>query len=189
MKRELAAVTRFARLHHKRTWSVTGFVGAIAAALYIAPVEGGRIPGISCRAGTMSMIGIDESLLGTGFYVPVLAHEITHLLLETAGAIWLCAPFGSRSRVAESWTSPSERNAWFGAALLAISRQHIARFKGGLAMPEDIATECMCPSEFVNFAYAVHQALDDEMPINLLAANAAYERWMEFMTGALRRQQ
>jgi hypothetical protein len=185
MNKELAAVTRFARQHHRKQWSVTQFVASVQARLCFAPIEGGRIPGISCRSGTTVVIGIDEAILGTGLYVPILAHELSHLILESTG-IWLCAPFGSTSRVAESWTSPIERNAWFGAALLSISRRHITRFKQGSALPEDIATQCMCPAEFFNFAYAVHAAMDNEMPVNLHAANLAYDRWMIYMTAALR---
>lgn len=187
MIRDLAQVARFARQHHRRQWSVTQFVSSIGASLIFAPIEGGRIPGISCRAGTMTVIGIDERLVGTRFYVPVLAHEITHLILGSTG-VWLCAPYGAHTRVAESWTSPTERNAWFGAALLAVDRKRIAQFKDGEALPEDIATECMVPVEFVNFAYSVHQAVESELPLHLRAANIAYERWMTYTTSALRHQ-
>lgn len=107
-------------------------------------------------------------------YVPVLAHEVSHLIIGANG-IWLCS---------QSLHSSIERYAWFGSALLAISEPIMRKFRDGNLLAEDIAAECVVPLEFVNLRYAVQDALGSDLPLHQHAANMALDRWLQYLDKA-----
>ena len=124
----LSAVTRFARAWHRGQWSIGDLPRVINAEMFVELGSGG-ILGISCRSGDRAIIGIDERVVGTPLYVPVLAHECAHLIIDTAGV------HGCTGAV----TSKAEQLAWFGATLLAIPDKAIAAYERGERLPRDIA--------------------------------------------------
>lgn len=184
---DLSPVLRFARRHQRGAWSASLFPSALPARLVVEPVYGGRIPGASCRSvdGGLS-IAIDKALEMTDLYIPVLTHEVSHLLCAQTRGVWFCAPFGDPSHNPDAWTSGAEKTAWYGAALLAIDDARMARFRAGQALADDIAADCRVPVELVNLRYAVVDALKSTLPIHQHALSMAYQRWMAFLGPALR---
>jgi len=172
----LRPVQQFAKECHRGRWSVSDFPSRIGARVVVDQnATGGHILGMACRSDRGAVIGLDERIFGTRLYVPVLAHEVSHLLLGGSGT-FQC----SSTAVCGS----SEQDAWFGAAMLAVSARLLRRIDRGTMSPMDIAARCSVPLEMVNLAWAVHAALDDHLAVSVHAAHVALTLWEDWLDRA-----
>jgi hypothetical protein len=169
--KELLPVARVARTLHRGQWSASTLPDLIGACLVVEPILGLNLLGISCKTKDALSIAINDRLVGSDRYLPVLGHEVAHLLLHDEG-IHPC--------IVEAPSAP-ERFAWFGGALLTISEAMMQAFKQGAMLPEDIATECLVPLPFVELRYALSGAMRSPSPMARHAANLALDRWLEFL--------
>lgn len=172
MKR-LQPVTRIARQWHRSPWAATDLPGLLGATLLIEHVErigNRRILGLSYHRDECRTIAINESLVGTTHYVPVLAHEAAHIINDVDG-IHMCALDDSER----------ERIAWFGAAILAIPAVMMSAFERGAMLPEDIAAQCLVPVQLVGLRYALQGALRADTALTLRTANLAGEQWLKWL--------
>lgn len=172
MKR-LLPVTRLARQWHRRPWAASDLPGLLNATLVVDHVErvgNRRILGLSYHRDDCRSIAINETLVGTPHYVPVLAHEAAHIINDIDG-IHLCALDDSER----------ERMAWFGAAILAIPAVLMQAFERGAMMPEDVAEQCLVPIQFVAVRYALVSVLRSETALATHAANVALNNWIAWL--------
>lgn len=119
---------------HHDEWCVAQLPGRLRAILGDVAC-GPSILG-ACHVRTdRSVIAMNSGLVGSWFWVPILAHECAHVMLGKLG-VWEC--------VQGLQVSKPERQVWNIAAALAIPERAIEQ-----ACAQDIARSYMLPLEFV----------------------------------------
>lgn len=135
-----ARVDRFIRRWHRGPWSVGALPVELGA--YNVDVDlPGRILGI-CRIDHdgQPVIGIRSSIADTRYYLPVLAHECGHVLMNREG-VFECQPLPKH-----------ERQIWRLAARLAVPEWECESIRSAAMCSDSVARQLRLPPSFVRFA-------------------------------------
>jgi hypothetical protein len=165
--RSLDLLHAFAVCWHDRGRGLNELYDELGAELIVRP-GGRKVLGFVVALEGIRQVVLNERLAGTSLRNAVLAHECAHLLLGVQG-ISLCAR--------DPWPDKSERNAWAGAALLAVPNGVIPP---GPAERRDLAYALDVPVELVDLRAALNAYLDGTSPRPLDAyrdLGGALRRW------------
>lgn len=169
----LDPVDAFARRLHSRLWCVQGLPTELGARRFVSET-GPDLFGVAVQGRTRA-IGLSAAIVGTPLELPVIAHECGHLLL--GHDVGFCSlALGVRVR--------AERDAWAGAALLAIPREAGAALVERRATAHDIAATFDVPRSLVYMRGALAVLLGEAegrrewARQQLAASRRSLESWM-----------
>jgi hypothetical protein len=165
--RSLELLRTFAVRWHDRTRDLNKLYAELGAELVVRP-GGRKVLGFVVDLAGIRQIVLNQRLVGSPLRTPVLAHECAHLILGVDG-VSLCANARHPSR--------DERNAWAGAALLAVP---------GDTTPPDrsarrkLAASLDVPVELVDLRASLTEYLYSPEPRSLgtyRGLSEAFRRW------------
>lgn len=166
----------FARQWHSGEWSIAMLPRDLGAGLEVGPAPL-RSLGAAVNCGPERRgIGLNEVLVGTRGYVPVLAHECGHLF-QPSGSVGLC-----RSSVQ---VSRREREAWWIASILAVPLDAVRNVRLWGDDPSIVARQLELPRAMVTMRKCI-ALLFEELPperlayprVMLEAATIAQQVWI-----------
>jgi uncharacterized protein DUF955 len=143
--RGLEPIERFAVRWQRERWCL----GWMASQLEVEVIElpGGRgLLGMLAGDQAHRAIAVNQRLASAGLELAVLAHELAHLLLGHA------APCICR---AARRLAPAERLAWYGAARLVVSGDHLAGLASGRLELGEVAAMSGVPEALVGLGCTV----------------------------------
>lgn len=165
--RSLEQLRAFAQDWHARRRDRDHLSAALGAELIVRP-GGRKVLGFAVALGSIRQVVLNQRLTGSRLQTPVLAHECAHLLLGVQG-VSLC--------VSGQQVGREERNAWAGAAFLAVPGDAIPRERSAR---RDLAALLDVPVELVDLRAALTDYLDRPEPRPFAAyrrlANA-FDQW------------
>ncbi len=138
------------RWHHRRR-DLDALSAELGAELIVRP-GGRKVLGFVVAVAGIRQVVLNERLVGSPLRTPVLAHECAHLILGVQG-VSLCSSVQYPGR--------DERNAWAGAAMLAIPDDTIPRRQSARV---DLAASLGVPVELVDLRAALTEYLDSSEP-------------------------
>ena len=147
----LELLRMYAARWHDRSRDLDALSAELGAELIVRP-GGRKVLGFVVAVGRIRQVVLNERLVGSSLRRPVLAHECAHLLLGIEG-VSLCSSVQHPGR--------DERNAWAGAALLAIPDDTIPRRQSARV---DLAASLGVPVELVDLRAALTEHLDSSEP-------------------------
>jgi hypothetical protein len=165
--RSLELLRAFAVGWHSRSRDLNELYAELGADLIERP-GGRKVLGFVVALAGLRQIVLNQRLNGSPLRVPVLAHECAHLILGVEG-ISLCANDLRPSR--------DERNAWAGAALLAVPGDALPRSR---TARRQLAASLNVPVQLVDLRAALTECLDRPQPPPVHAyrrLSSAFERW------------
>ena len=149
--RSLELLRAFAIGWHNRDRDLNELYTQLGADLIERP-GGRKVLGFVVAFGGLRQVVLNERLLGSSLRKPVLAHECAHLILGVEG-VSLCTTDLRPSR--------DERNAWAGAALLAVPGDTIPRSR---VARRDLAASLDVPVQLVDLRATLGEYLDTAQP-------------------------
>jgi hypothetical protein len=161
---------------HQDLWDLQHLPTLLGAELCIRP-GGRKILGFMVRLGPLRQIVLNQRICDLPIEKPVLAHECAHILFGHEG-VHICAA---------AYQSRQEREAWYGAAMLAIPPDAARALQVAEARPGDVAKACDAPVELVGLRLALGDCLDAFGTPRERARNrlrAAWRRWMDWLEQA-----
>lgn len=135
----LGPVSAFVRDWHAGPWGAWALPRDVGARLIVHGCDP-TLLGVAATVRGVSTIGLNARVLDTPLHVPTLVHEAAHILQGVDGVA-----FCSNSWVANR----AERDAWLGAALLAIPCDHARDVDAGQADVSEVAEACGVPEAMV----------------------------------------
>ena len=174
--RSLELLRAFAACWHDRGSDLDELYDELGAELIVRP-GGRKVLGFVVALDGVRQVVLNQRLTGTSLRNPVLAHECAHLLVGIQG-VNLCART-PRPDI-------KERNAWAGAALLAVPDVAIPPGRPGR---RDLADTLNVPVELVDLRAALNAYLDSTTPSPLDAhrdLDGAFGRWYDYFDRASR---
>jgi IrrE N-terminal-like domain len=169
----LEPVERFASRWQRDHWCL----GWMARQLDIEVIElnGGRgLLGLLAGDRAHRVIAVNRRLATAGLDLAVVAHELAHLLLGHASP---CVCRAARH------LAPAERLAWYGAARLVVSGDHLAGLATGRLDPAEIAAMSGVPVELVRLGCTLGDTTRPDL------RQSALSHWSAELWGRLRRLQ
>ncbi len=129
--------------------------------------------GLSYVASDLSERGtimLNRDIRDTDLEVPVLCHEIGHLLLKHE-YMHPCLSCGC--------TTTGEIRAWFVAAMLAIPQVAVNNLRKGRAFPDMVASRYRVPEQLVALRYGMQWRGDD--PLSQNVRQTQMDRWLSWL--------
>jgi hypothetical protein len=172
----------FTRRWHRGEWAIAALPRDLGAGLEIGPAPP-RSLGAAVNVGPDARgVGLNEALIGTRGYVPVLAHECGHLFQPSG--VGLCRSalqFGRR-----------EREAWWIAAILAVPLDAVRAVRLWGDDPSVVASQLELPRAMITMRKCL-ALLFDELPMERLAyprvmletATLAQQLWVARLADSL----
>lgn len=169
----IRGVAAYARHLHRGTWYVHGLPADLGAR-HVTCEPAPDLLGLAVH-GIRTGIAINAAIVGTPLELPVIAHECAHLLLGH--------DIGYCSTSLSAQVRP-ERDAWDGAALLAIPTESAVMFATRRATVHDLADYYEVPPALVYMRGALAVLLGEvegdraHARQSLAAARRSLEGWM-----------
>ena len=163
----LELLRAFAVAWHNRSRDLNELYTELGADLIERP-GGRKVLGFVVALDGLREIVLNERLTGSRLRAPVLAHECAHLILGVEG-VSLCTNALRPSR--------NERNAWAGAALLAVPGDTIPCSRSAR---RELAASLDVPVQLVDLRAALTEYLDSPEPRTISAyrhLSHTLQRW------------